>query len=103
MSGAVVPTSVAQFPGSAPMPSGPNHDRASASRFLKETFGLSYSVKTLANLASSAGGPPFYAGASRPLYPESLLVAWGRAKLGPLVASTSEAAVCAVTNPGSPR
>ena len=84
---------VAQFPGSALTPLGPNHDRASASAYLKREFGLSYSVKTLANLASTGGGPPFYAGASRPLYPENLLAAWGRAKLGPLVASTSEAAV----------
>jgi hypothetical protein len=103
MGGAVASTSVAQFPGSAPAPVGPNHDRASASRYLRDTFGLSYSAKTLANLRSTGGGPMFFAGA-RPLYPQSALDAWGRAKLGPLVASTSEAAALAASNPGqSPR
>ena len=77
-----------------------NDDTASSSRLLRrteaaeyvtKTYGLPCSPKTLAKLACvSSEGPPFRMAGRFPLYPTSGLDAWARAKIGPLIRSTSE-------------
>jgi hypothetical protein len=66
--------------------------RSEAASYVTETYGIPCSPKTLAKLACvSSDGPPFRLAGRFPLYPVSGLDAWARAKIGPLVRSTSEA------------
>ena len=66
--------------------------RTEAATYVKETYGIPCSPKTLAKLACvSSDGPPFRLAGRFPLYPTSGLDAWARSKIGPLVRSTSEA------------
>jgi hypothetical protein len=66
--------------------------RTEAARYVVETHNVPCSPKTLAKLACiSSSGPPFRLAGRFPLYPVSGLDAWARAKIGPLVHSTSEA------------
>ena len=46
---------------------------------------------TLATKACRGGGPPFRRFGARPLYRWGDALAWARSKLGPVMASTSEA------------
>jgi hypothetical protein len=64
--------------------------RAAASAYLKQTWGLEYSPRTLAKLACVGGGPPMEYAGRFPLYTEPLLDAWAREKISPPVASTSQ-------------
>jgi hypothetical protein len=65
--------------------------RTEAAKYVTETYGIPCSPKTLAKLACvSSEGPPFRLAGRFPLYPTSGLDAWSRAKIGPLVRSTSE-------------
>jgi hypothetical protein len=66
--------------------------RSEAARYVVKTHNVPCSPKTLAKLACiSSSGPPFRLAGRFPLYPVSGLDAWARAKIGPLVRSTSEA------------
>jgi hypothetical protein len=66
--------------------------RAEAAKYVVEKHNVPCSPKTLAKLACiSSNGPPFRLAGRFPLYPVSGLDAWARAKIGPLVHSTSEA------------
>jgi hypothetical protein len=62
--------------------------RAEVPAYLKLEWGLSYSSKTLAKLATLGGGPPMEYDGRRPLYPQDGLDAWAAAKIGPRVNST---------------
>jgi hypothetical protein len=65
--------------------------RSEAAKYVTETYGLPCSPNTLAKIACvSSDGPPFRLAGRTPLYPTSGLDAWARAKIGPLVRSTSE-------------
>ena len=65
--------------------------RASAARYVQETYGFPCSPKTLAKLACvSSHGPPFRKAGRIPLYPRSGLDEWAQSKIGPLVRSTSD-------------
>jgi hypothetical protein len=66
--------------------------RTEAANYVTDTYGIPCSPKTLAKLACiSSSGPPFRLAGRFPLYPVSGLDAWARAKIGPLIRSTSEA------------
>jgi hypothetical protein len=66
--------------------------RTEAAKYVVETHNVPCSPKTLAKLACvSSVGPPFRLAGRFPLYPVSGLDAWARAKIGPLVHSTSQA------------
>jgi hypothetical protein len=70
--------------------------RTAAANYVTDTYGVPCSPKTLAKLACiSSSGPPFRLAGRFPLYPVSGLDAWARAKIGPLVRSTSEARTAA--------
>ena len=70
--------------------------RAEAAKYVVDTHNVPCSSKTLAKLACiGCRGPPFRMAGRFPLYPISGLDAWARAKIGPLVRSTSEARVIA--------
>src|ERR1700719_2041585 len=81
--------------------------RSEAAKYVVETYNVPCSPKTLAKLACvSSDGPPFRLAGRFPLYPVSGLDAWVRAKIGPLVHSTSEARTAAhpglsITGPSS--
>jgi hypothetical protein len=65
--------------------------RTEAAKYVTEAYGIPCSPKTLAKLACvSSEGPPFRLAGRFPLYPVTGLDAWARAKIGPLVRSTSE-------------
>jgi hypothetical protein len=70
---------------------GRNYQRAEASVYLKDNYGLSYTPATLAKLACLGVGPLYHAGSRYPLYPQAALDEWALKKLGPLVRSSSEA------------
>ncbi len=66
--------------------------RSEAAKYVVEKHNVPCSPKTLAKLACvSSDGPPFRMAGRFPLYPVSGLDAWARAKIGPLIRSTSEA------------
>jgi hypothetical protein len=66
--------------------------RSEAAHYIKDTYGIPCSPKTLAKLACiSSDGPPFRLAGRFPLYPVSSLDEWAQRKIGPLVRSTSEA------------
>jgi hypothetical protein len=70
--------------------------RVQAAKYVVDTHNVPCSPKTLAKLACiSSNGPPFRLAGRFPLYPISGLDAWARAKIGPLVHSTSEARTAA--------
>jgi hypothetical protein len=64
--------------------------RGAASVYLKETWGLEYSPRTLAKLACIGGGPAMEYAGRFPLYTEPLLDTWAAEKISPPVASTSQ-------------
>lgn len=65
--------------------------RSEAARYVRDTYNIPCSPKTLAKLACiSSDGPSFRMAGRYPLYPLSALDAWARSKIGPLVRSTSE-------------
>lgn len=73
------------------LPAGRMLRRTEAATYVKETYGIPCSPKTLAKLACvSSDGPPFRLAGRFPLYPTSGLDAWAQNKIGPLVRSTSE-------------
>lgn len=59
--------------------------REEASRYLKETWGLSYSPRTLAKLAVVGGSPQMQYAGRFPLYPKDALDLWAAAKIAPPV------------------
>jgi hypothetical protein len=65
--------------------------RSEASEYLKQEHDLDCAPTTLAKLATTGGGPPFFSGPKFPLYPQRGLDEWAKRKLGKLVNSTSEA------------
>jgi len=65
--------------------------RAQAADYVVANFGFPLSAKTLAKLAVVGGGPPFRRAGRFPLYSREDLDAWARAKIGPLITSTSNA------------
>ena len=70
--------------------------RTEAANYVTTIYGIPCSHKTLAKLACvSSDGPPFRLAGRFPLYPVSCLDAWARAKIGPLIRSTSEARTAA--------
>jgi hypothetical protein len=69
--------------------------RDTASTYLLNTWGLSYTANTLAKMATIGGGPPMEYAGRIPLYPQDGLDAWAAAKIGPRVNSTSERAALA--------
>jgi len=70
--------------------------RTEAANYVTTIYGIPCSPKTLAKLACvSSDGPPFRLAGRFPLYPVSGLDAWARAKIGPLIRSTSEARTAA--------
>ena len=65
--------------------------RKEAAQYITSKYGLPCSPKTLAKIACiSSDGPPFRLGGRFPLYDPADLDTWARAKIGPLVRSTSE-------------
>ena len=54
--------------------------------------GFPTSPKNLATKATRGGGPPYRKYGRRPLYQWGTSIAWARSRLGPEIASTSEAA-----------
>ena len=64
--------------------------RKEAAAYLRESWGIPTSDKTLAKLAVIGGGPVFRKAGRVPLYPEDGLDEHARKKLSPRVASTSE-------------
>lgn len=71
-------------------PSVPLRRRESAAYYIRSTWGIPCSPRTLAKLACVGGGPIFSKAGRIPLYLEKDLDAWAAAKLGPRVSSTSE-------------
>jgi hypothetical protein len=69
----------------------PRLRRSEASQYLLLVYGLAIAPATLAKYASVGGGPCFNRANRIPLYPVTELDAWAEARLGRLVASTSEA------------
>ena len=64
--------------------------REAASAYLKDRWGLSYTPRTLAKIATTGGSPPMeYAGRFR-LYPQDGVDDWAAAKFAPRVSSTAE-------------
>ncbi|TWB19212.1 DNA-binding protein [Nitrospirillum bahiense] len=68
----------------------PRLRRWEAADYLGLVHGLAIKPATLAKLASVGGGPSYQLVGRSPLYPTSQLDAWATARLGKLVASTSE-------------
>jgi hypothetical protein len=64
--------------------------RKDAARYLTDVWGIPMSPKTLAKLAVIGGGPLFRKAGRIPLYEIPELDRFARAKLSPLVGSTSE-------------
>ena len=64
--------------------------RADAAKYVEDKYGFGCSKRTLAKLACVGGGPRFRMAGRVPLYPKDELDAWARAKIGPLIKSTSE-------------
>ncbi len=63
--------------------------REDAARYIRDTWGVRCSPKTLAKLACVGGGPAYRVAGRAPLYETELLDEWVRARIGPLVQSTS--------------
>jgi hypothetical protein len=65
--------------------------RKAASDYLRETYGVSRAVSTLAKLAVTGGGPPFRRDGRLPLYAPDDLDTWAKAILSAPLQSTSDA------------
>ena len=72
----------------------PNRDmtRAETAQYITDHW-FPRSVKTLAKLAVTGGGPPFRKAGRVPLYSKTTTDAWAQRKIGPLVYSTTEQTV----------
>lgn len=68
----------------------PRYRRREASAYLAEVHGVPVAFTTLEKMASVGGGPSFVYFGRIPLYPREELDRWAMAKLGKIVASTSE-------------
>jgi hypothetical protein len=64
--------------------------RAEAALYVKDSWGIPLSYRTLAKLAVVGGGPEFRKAGRFPLYEPADLDAWAKAKLGPKQRSTSD-------------
>jgi hypothetical protein len=64
--------------------------RADAAEYVKKTWGIPLSPRTMAKQAVVGGGPKFRKAGRIPLYDPANLDEWARSKLSSLVASTSE-------------
>jgi hypothetical protein len=65
--------------------------RTEAAAYIRDTYGVPCSPKTLAKWACvSSDGPPFRKASRTPLYSRADLDAWAEARIGPRVRSTSE-------------
>ena len=64
--------------------------RKDASDFLSREWGIKRTVKTLAKLASTGGGPAYRKDGIRVLYDPADLDLWALKTLSPRVASTAE-------------
>lgn len=64
--------------------------RDEASKYLKETWGISRTPKTLAKLAVTGGGPAYQKDGRFPLYTIASLDAWVKSHLSPSVTSSAE-------------
>ena len=69
--------------------------RVDASRYLRDTWGMSRTPKTLAKLAVIGGGPAFRKDGRFPLYESDALDEWAREQLSEPVRSTAELRVIA--------
>lgn len=63
--------------------------RSEASEYLFEVWGVSYTPRTLAKMATIGGGPAFQKFGRYPLYPTNELDSWAESRLGELKRSTS--------------
>lgn len=66
--------------------------RHEAAAYIEQTWGIPCCPGTLANLATSGGGPAFYRTDKYPLYDTPDLDAYAKRRLGPKIQSTSERA-----------
>jgi hypothetical protein len=64
--------------------------RSEAAEYVRETFGIPLSYRTLAKLAVVGGGPLFRKAGRFPLYEIADLDSWVNARLGPKQCSTSD-------------
>ena len=64
--------------------------RAAAAEYVRTTWGIPLSPRTMAKQAVVGGGPRFRKAGRIPLYDAADLDNWARSKLSGLVASTSE-------------
>jgi hypothetical protein len=64
--------------------------RKAASDYLRETYGISRAVSTLAKLAVTGGGPPFRRDGRLPLYSPDDLDAWAQTVLSAMMRTTSD-------------
>ncbi|MBB5046153.1 hypothetical protein HNR60_000895 [Rhodopseudomonas rhenobacensis] len=69
----------------------PRLRREHASEYLDVVFGITIAPATLAKYVTIGGGPEFQKVNRTPLYPRHSLDAWAKKKLGPLIASSSQA------------
>ena len=77
-------------------------NRADASAYLRDDWGVHRSPRTLAKEACQGGGPPMEYAGRFPLYPQDGLDEWAAAKIGPRVRSTSERDSLNTTPPSTP-
>jgi hypothetical protein len=66
--------------------------RPETSRYLLSEWGLSYTVNTLASLASQQAGPPYRRIGNRALYPVEELDAWAQKLVSPLLNTSQDVA-----------
>jgi hypothetical protein len=64
--------------------------RSEAAQYVRETFGIPLSQKTLSKLAVVGGGPLFRKAGRFPLYEVADLNSWANGRLGPKQRSTSD-------------
>lgn len=64
--------------------------REEASAYLRDGWGISRTIKTLAKLATLGGGPPYRRDSSRCLYDARDLDQWAQSILSPKVNSSAE-------------
>jgi hypothetical protein len=75
----------------ASRPKRPFLRRREVSRYLMDVWGIQLSVATLAKMAVTGGGPPFYKDGRFPIHDPDLLDDYARERLGALRHSTSDA------------
>jgi hypothetical protein len=64
--------------------------RDEAARFVRETYSIPCSARTLAKFASIGGGPVYRYSGRFPIYDVADLAAWAKQKIGPRVNSATE-------------